>query len=153
VTGSVGSRDGDHKKRETAPGLLSLSWECCPVPRSLDTAGADGFIALLMGGNKLVKVCSVVGFILAEVYMVFAVLAPYRPGRPARMIIPKEMIPKIEGVEPGTMPPPGALAVKLVICAFFFGPFGAFVGLGAGLLLEGARQTVVTWRSGSRPQS
>ena len=85
--------------------------------------------------------------------MVFVVLAPYRPDLPtsARMIIPKEEIPKIEGVEPGTPSPPRAMAVKLVVCGFFFGPFGALVGLGVGLLLEGARQKVVNWQSGPQP--
>jgi hypothetical protein len=63
------------------------------------------------------------------------------------------MIPKIEGVEPGAPPPPGALAMKLVVCAFFFGPFGACVGLGAGLLLEGARQKIVTLQSALRPRT
>lgn len=105
-----------------------------------------------MGGNKLVKISVIVGFILAEIYMVFAVLAPYRPGPPMRMIIPEAMIPKIEGVAPGTPPPPGTLVVKLAVCAFFFGPFGACVGLGVGLLLDGARQKVASWRGASRPR-
>ncbi len=103
-----------------------------------------------MAGNRIVKICCIAGFVLAEIYMVFAVLAPYRPGPPARTIIPIEMIPKIEGGVPGAPPPPGVLAMKLVVCAFFFGPFGACVGLGAGLLLEGARQKAVTWRSAFR---
>jgi hypothetical protein len=105
-----------------------------------------------MARNNVVKICCIVGFVLAEIYMVFAVLAPYRPGAPARMIIPKSMFPKIEGVAPGTPPPPATLAMKLVVCAFFFGPFGACVGLGAGLLIEGARQKVVNLRSASRSQ-
>jgi hypothetical protein len=105
-----------------------------------------------MGQNRIIKICCIIGFVLAEIYMVFVVLAPYSPGEPARMIIPREMIPKIEGVEPGTPTPPGALAVKLVVAAFFFGPFGAFVGLGAGLLIEGARQKIVTLQSASRPR-
>lgn len=103
-----------------------------------------------MGGNKLVKICCIAGLVLAEVYMVFAVLAPYRPGIAARMIIPESMIPKSEGVAPGTMPPPGTMAVKLAVCAIFFGPFGACVGLGVGLLLEGGRQQVARWRLASR---
>ena len=104
-----------------------------------------------MGGNKLVKICVIVGFVLAEVYMVFAVLAPYRPGPPVgRMIIPEAMIPKVEGVAPGTPPPPGTLAVKLAVCAFFFGPFGACVGLGVGLLLDGARRKAASWREAPR---
>ena len=103
-----------------------------------------------MGRSNVIKICCIIGFVLAEVYMVFAVLAPYRPGVPARMIIPASMIPKIEGVEPGAPPPPAAMAMKLAVSAFFFGPFGALVGLGAGLLIEGARQKIVTWRSASR---
>lgn len=104
-----------------------------------------------MGPNRIIKICCIVGFVLAEIYMVFAVLAPYSPGKPMRMIIPKEAIPKIEGAVPGAPPPPGALAMKLAVSAFFFGPFGAFVGLGAGLLIEGARQKAVTLLSASRP--
>ena len=99
-----------------------------------------------MGGNKLVKICCIVGFVLAEVYMVFIVLAPYRPGQPARMIIPESAIPKFEGIAPGTPSPPGQMVVKLAVMALFLGPFGAFVGLGVGLLLEGGRQKVAKWR-------
>jgi hypothetical protein len=105
-----------------------------------------------MARRNLVKICCIIGFILAEIYMVFAVLAPYRPGVPARMIIPESMIPKIEGVAPGTMPPPGAMAVKLAVCAIFFGPFGACVGLGVGLLLQGGLDKVATWRRASNRQ-
>ena len=107
-----------------------------------------------MGRNKIIKIASIAGFVLAEIYMVFAVLAPYRPGlsAPTRMLMPKEAIPQIEGAVPGARPPAGAIAMKLVVCAFFFGPFGAFVGFGAGLLIEGARQKIVSLRSASRPQ-
>ena len=106
-----------------------------------------------MRQNRIIKVCSIVGFVLAEVYMVFVMLAPYRPelASPTRMIIPKEMIPKIDGDLKGAPAPPGVVVMKLALGAFFFGPFGALVGLGAGLLLEGARQKIVTWRSASRP--
>ena len=105
-----------------------------------------------MGKNRIIKICCIIGFVLAEIYMVFVVLAPYKPGPHARMIIPEAMIPKIEGVAPGTPTPPGVIAVKLVVCAFFFGPFGACVGLGAGLLIEGARQKLVTLQSAFRPR-
>lgn len=109
-----------------------------------------------MAGNKLVKICVIVGFILAETYMVFVVLAPVRaPGSPeptSRMIIQKEMIPKFEGIAPGTSSPPGTMAVKLAVCAFFFGPFGACVGLGVGLLLDGARQKLASSRGESLRQ-
>ena len=115
----------------------------------LDTAIRRGSSAGMVR-NNVVKICCIAGFVLAEIYMAFTVLAPSRPGLPARMIIPKEMIPKAEGVAPGTPPPPAATAMRLVVLGVFFGPFGACVGLGAGLLLEGARQKIVTWRSASR---
>ena len=99
-----------------------------------------------MGENKLVKICCIVGFVLAEVYMVFTVLAPYRPGQHARMMIPESAMPTFEGIAPGTPSPPGAMVLKLAGMALFFGPFGACVGLGVGLLLEGGRQKVASWR-------
>ena len=105
-----------------------------------------------MGRNRIIKICCIAGFVLAEIYMAFVVLAPVSPGGTSRMIIPREMIPKIEGAVPGAPTPPAALAMKLVVCAFFFGPFGACVGLGAGLLIEGARQKFVTLRSVFRPR-
>jgi len=104
-----------------------------------------------MAGNKLVKISVVAGFILAEVYMVFVVLAPTRPGPPGRMIIPATMIPKVEGVAPGTQPPPSAMAQRVLISAFFFGPFGACVGLGVGLLLDGVRRAVASRGGDCRP--
>jgi hypothetical protein len=90
---------------------------------------------------NLVKTCSILGFILAEVYMLFVVLAPNIPGKESRMFIPASMIPKVEGVAPGTEPPLGAKIKRVLIAAIFFGPFGAMAGLGVGLLLEGARQS------------
>ena len=103
-----------------------------------------------MGRNRIIKICSIAGFVLAEIYMCFVVLAPIAPGGQSRMIIPREMIPKIEGAVPGAPPPLSARVMQLAVCAFFFGPFGACVGLGVGLLIEGARQKIVTWRSASR---
>ena len=122
-------------------------------PHLLDTTARRGS-TLRMGRNRIIKICSIVGFVLAEIYMVFVVLAPYRPelASVTRMIIPKAAIPKIEGVAPGTQPTRSELAMKLAVCAFFFGPFGAFVGLGAGLLIEGARQKIVSLLPASRPQ-
>ena len=90
---------------------------------------------------NLVKTCSIVGFVLAEVYMLFVVLAPNHPIKGTRMFIPESMIPKEEGVAPGAEPPLGAKVRRVFIAGLFFGPFGAMVGLGIGLLLEGARQS------------
>ena len=103
-----------------------------------------------MGRNKIVKIASITGFVLAEIYMLFVVLAPIAPGAPGRMIIPKEMMPKIEGAVPGAPPPLSVRLMRVVVSAVFFGPFGACVGLGAGLLIEGARQKIVSLRSASR---
>ena len=104
-----------------------------------------------MRGKNLVKICSIVGFVLAEIYMVFVVLAPNVPSNNSRMIIPRELFPAVEGVAPGTPPPLGVKIERLAICAIFFGPFGAFVGLGVGLLLEGARQKLTGKKSGDQP--
>lgn len=94
-----------------------------------------------MPGKNLVKICSIAGFVLAEIYMVFAVLAPYSPGKAPRMFVPEFMIPKDAKVAPGTQPPWSVTATRLAVCAFFFGPFGAMAGCGVGLLLDGARRT------------
>jgi hypothetical protein len=94
-----------------------------------------------MPGKNLVKICSIVGFILAEIYMVFAVLAPYSPGKAGRMFVPEFMIPKDVNVAPGTQPPWTVKATRLAVCAFFFGPFGAMAGCGVGLLLDGVRRS------------
>lgn len=91
-----------------------------------------------MGGKNIVKICSIAGFILAEIYMVYVVLAPYSPGTPGRMLVPVEMIPKEPDMPLGTQPPAKVTALRLVICAFFFGPLGAMVGCGVGLVLDGA---------------
>jgi hypothetical protein len=98
---------------------------------------------------NLVKACSIVGFIAAEIYMLFVVLAPNRPGMTSRMLIPEVLIPKEPNVAPGAEPPVGAKIKRVFIAAFFFGPFGAMAGLGVGLLLEGIRQSIT--RRGQPP--
>jgi hypothetical protein len=91
---------------------------------------------------NLIKICSIAGFFLAEIYMVLVVLAPNIPGGESRMIIPKILIPKEEGVALGAEPPMQVKITRLAVGAVFFGPFGALAGLGVGLLLEGLRQTI-----------
>ena len=90
-----------------------------------------------MASNRIIKVCSIAGFILAEIYMVFIVLAPNVAGAPllSRMIIPKEEIPKSD-VPLGTPPPTSVKITRLIVVGFFLGPFGAMAGLGVGLLLN-----------------
>lgn len=64
--------------------------------------------------RNFAKVFSILGFIAAEIYMLFTVLGP-----------------NVIGVET----PPGAMAARIAAAALFFGPFGALVGLGIGLLV------------------
>ncbi|HEX5177349.1 MAG TPA: hypothetical protein VFV83_09985, partial [Chthoniobacteraceae bacterium] len=68
-----------------------------------------------MDRRNLAKPFAIAGFVLGEIYMFFAVVAPYHTGAP----IPGE-----------------ALAWKVVFSAIFFGPFGALVGTGVGLLVS-----------------
>ena len=91
-----------------------------------------------MASNRIIKYCSIAGFILAEIYMVFIVLAPNIAGAPllSRMIIPKEEIPKSD-VPLGTPPPTSIKITRLLVVGFFLGPFGAMAGLGVGLLIAG----------------
>jgi hypothetical protein len=93
-----------------------------------------------MRGKNLVKICTIAGFILAEIYMVWVVLAPHSPGKARSMFVPEMMIPKERNVAPGTQPPLSAKLTRLAVLAFFFGPFGAMAGCGIGLLADGVRR-------------
>ncbi len=92
-----------------------------------------------MAGNRIVKYCSIAGFVLAEIYMALVVLAPpKKPGDKveSRMIIPLSEIPKSD-VPLGTPPPLSTKITRLLVVGFFLGPFGAMAGLGIGLLIAG----------------
>lgn len=65
--------------------------------------------------RNLSKPFTIAGFALGEIYMLFAVLAPYRTGAP----IPAEV-----------------LVWKIIASAIFFGPFGGAIGLGIGLIVS-----------------
>jgi hypothetical protein len=69
-----------------------------------------------MHRRNFAKVFTIAGFVLGEIYMLFTVLAPYRTGAAI---------------------PTSALIWKTATSAIFFGPFGAALGLGIGLLLAG----------------
>jgi len=87
-----------------------------------------------MPGRNLAKPFAIAGFILAEIYMLFTVLGPY--GRETQ---PLPMPPLTqEAVPAGTPAPVSAKITRIVVCAVFFGPFGALVGMGVGLLVSGA---------------
>src|ERR1700678_224597 len=89
-----------------------------------------------MPGRNLAKPFAIAGFILAEIYMLFTVLAPY-----GREVEPLPVPPLAEpaGIPPGTVPPLSARITRVLVCSVFFGPFGAVVGTGVGLLISGLR--------------
>jgi hypothetical protein len=149
--GAKQGRGSDERKAEVSiHGLVYLVKEHTPcqrrffLPRRGDTRSSAG----TMRRVNLVKACSIVGFVLAEIYMLFVVLAPNAPGKSSRMFIPEVFIPKEHDVAPGTPPPLGAQVKRVLVAGFFFGPFGALAGLGVGLLLEGLRQSL---GSGPKP--
>jgi hypothetical protein len=88
-----------------------------------------------MPGRNLAKPFAIAGFILAEIYMFFVVLAP-----PSRQPLPPPMpIPEMESPSPGTPAPLGAKISRILVLSIFFGPFGAIAGTGVGLLVSGLR--------------
>jgi hypothetical protein len=88
---------------------------------------------------SIVKKASVIGLIAGELLMLWVFLAPFskHPALPARMVVPKEMIPQAAPEDMGKPVPWDVQVVRLAVGAVFFGPFGAFVGLGFGLLIQG----------------
>ena len=88
-----------------------------------------------MTGRNLAKPFAIGGFILSEIYMLFTVLGPYS-SEPRPLPVP---IPEPSLVEPGTPAPLAAKAQRVLISALFFGPFGAIVGTGLGLIASGLR--------------
>ena len=88
-----------------------------------------------MSGRNLAKPFAIAGFILGEIYMLFAVLGGY--GRETQP--PPVPIPVVDTVPEGTPAPLGAKVSRVLISALFFGPFGAIAGTGVGLLVSGVR--------------
>jgi hypothetical protein len=86
-----------------------------------------------MTGRNLAKPFALVGFILAETYMLVTVLAPYgRETRPLPMPIPET------ATLPAHTPPPTEVKItRILVSSLFFGPFGAIAGTGIGLLASG----------------
>lgn len=81
----------------------------------------------------------IAGFILAEIYMLLVVLAPYGhdPGRGLPAPIPFEA-----AVPVGTLPPAGYMVGRVLVAGFFFGPLGALAGLGIGLIFSAIVQAL-----------
>ena len=86
-----------------------------------------------MPGRNLAKPFAIASFILAEIYMLFTVLGPY--GHETHVL--PFPIPETTVVAPGTPPPLSAVILRCFVSAIFFGPFGALVGGGVGLLASG----------------
>lgn len=89
-----------------------------------------------MPGRNLAKPFAIAGFILAEIYMLFTVLGNYGLQTTP---LPAPPLAETPGVPVGTPPPLSAKITRVVVCAVFFGPFGALVGTGVGLLASGLR--------------
>jgi len=110
-----------------------------------------------MSGRNLAKPFAIAGFILAEIYMFFTVLGNY--GQEAQRLPAPPLAEAVE-VPAGTPPPTSAKVTRVFVCAIFFGPFGALVGTGVGLLVSGLRgdfrqkpegETGATTQGGSAP--
>jgi hypothetical protein len=90
-----------------------------------------------MPGRNLAKPFAIAGFILAEIYMLFTVLGHY--GRESDPLPAPPLAEVANAPAKGTPPPLKAQITRIVICSVFFGPFGALVGTGVGLLVSGIR--------------
>ena len=66
--------------------------------------------------RNFAKPFSIAGLIVGEIYMLFTVLGPNTAG---------------------VVAPLGAMVARVAGAALFFGPFGAVVGMGVGLLVSG----------------
>jgi hypothetical protein len=86
-----------------------------------------------MPGRNLAKPFAIAGFILAEIYMLFTVLGPY--GHETHEL--PFPIPDASTIAAGAPVPLSAMIFRVVACSIFFGPFGAVVGGGVGLLVSG----------------
>src|SRR4051812_25276148 len=86
-----------------------------------------------MPGRNLAKPFAIAGIILAEIYMLFTVLAPYGHEKHP-LPVP---IPEVETVPIGTPPPTSAKITRVLVYAVIFAPLGGIVGTGIGLLVSG----------------
>jgi len=86
-----------------------------------------------MSSRNLAKPFAIAGFFLAEIYMLFTVLAPY--GHETHEL--PFPIPDASTLAPGAPVPVSAMILRVAVSAIFFGPFGAVVGGGIGLLVSG----------------
>lgn len=89
-----------------------------------------------MRGRNVTKPFSIAGFVAAEIYMFFAVLAPLKGAVPASISYAIASHYGVLAPLASAMPiPPGYLVWRVFCAALFFGPFGALVGMGLGLVV------------------
>ena len=89
-----------------------------------------------MRGRNYTKICSIIGIVLGEIYMLYTVLAPVRKGLPIPISVPMQPV----AIPADTAAPLGHRVLELLLLSPFFGLFGALVGLGIGLLITGLLQ-------------
>jgi hypothetical protein len=77
------------------------------------------FLPVSERARNYAKPFAIGGFVVAEIIMVLVMLAPNLKGAPR--------------------PPVDHLLIRLLVGAFFFGPFGLAAGTGLGLLFNGSR--------------
>lgn len=82
----------------------------------------------------------IAGFILAEIYMLFVVLAP-NTGRPEGRTLLSPMIFEATPAESVAVPT-GYKIGRVLVAGIYFGPAGALVGLGVGLVVSAVVQAV-----------
>lgn len=98
--------------------------------------------------RNLVKPFSIAGFVLAEIYMLFTVLAPNAP------VLVFYTAPVPVPVLLTSVPAPlWAKIARIAACSLFFGPFGALVGMGVGLLVTGLVNQIRNLLNGSKTHS
>ncbi len=76
-------------------------------------------VASKVSPSNYTKPFSIAGAALAEIYMLYTVLAPNSSG---------------------VTPPISAILSRIAACGIFFGIFGALIGLGIGLIATGIAQ-------------
>ncbi|MGB8170710.1 MAG: hypothetical protein WCF18_24615 [Chthoniobacteraceae bacterium] len=81
----------------------------------------------------------IAGFILAEIYMLLVVLAPYGHDQGRGLPAP---IPFDTTLAPGTPAPLAYVIGRVLVAGVFFGPLGALVGLGVGLIFSAIAQAL-----------
>jgi hypothetical protein len=82
----------------------------------------------------------IAGFILAEIYMLFVVLAPNTGRDPSRTLLSPIVIESTTPADPAV--PTGYKIGRVLVASIYFGPAGALVGLGVGLAFSAVAQAL-----------